>query len=133
MCWRSCGSEAGQSSSASSRVLEELSRILPLRPLDLGDAMRRFEFDGKEYAVFEIDLNPPEGLEGLTPAEREVAEQLVGGWTYAQIARAGKKSVNTVGKHAARIYKKLGVRGRWELARALGASQGRINVSNGVP
>jgi DNA-binding NarL/FixJ family response regulator len=95
--------------------------------------MRCFEFEREEYAVFEIDLIPSVGFEGLTRTEREVAGLLVHGLSYAQIARAGTKSVSTVGKQAARIYKKLAVNGRFELARVLSASHGSFNGSKLAP
>jgi DNA-binding CsgD family transcriptional regulator len=57
----------------------------------------------------------------LTARERSVADALVGGLTRTQVASALGISVNTVGTLSLRIYRKLGVRTRLELAHAMQA------------
>jgi predicted ATPase/DNA-binding CsgD family transcriptional regulator len=57
-----------------------------------------------------------EGWDSLTPVERRVAEHAAAGMTNPEIARAVFVSRSTVKAHLSRIYPKLGVRGRVELA-----------------
>ena len=53
---------------------------------------------------------------GLTPAEREVALQLLKGQSHKQIAHATGRSERTVRQHAVEIYQKSRLSGRAELA-----------------
>jgi DNA-binding CsgD family transcriptional regulator len=53
---------------------------------------------------------------GLTPAEREVALQLLQGKSHKEIAAATGRSERTVRQHAATAYEKAGLGGRAELA-----------------
>jgi DNA-binding CsgD family transcriptional regulator len=55
----------------------------------------------------------------LTPAERRVAELVAEGQTNREVAAALIVSEHTVESHLRRIYRKLGVRSRAELARRL--------------
>ena len=52
----------------------------------------------------------------LTPAEREVAVQLLKGLGHKQIAAATGRSERTVRQHAVAVYDKSGLQGRAELA-----------------
>jgi DNA-binding CsgD family transcriptional regulator len=56
------------------------------------------------------------GAWGLTPAEREVAVQLLRGRSHKEIASATGRSERTVRQHAAAAYQKAGLGGRAELA-----------------
>ncbi len=58
-------------------------------------------------------------VEGLTPAERRVADLVAQGRTNPEVARALFLAERTVASHLTRIYAKLGVRSRTELARRL--------------
>ena len=58
--------------------------------------------------------------EELTPREREVALLAAGGLSSAEIAERLVVSVRTVDNHLQRVYGKLGIGGRHELADALG-------------
>jgi DNA-binding CsgD family transcriptional regulator len=60
------------------------------------------------------------GPESLTPSERGVAELAAGGLTTNQVAKALFVSRKTVEFHLRHIYRKLDVRSRAELARAMG-------------
>ena len=64
----------------------------------------------------------------LTPTEARVAELVASGHTNHEVAEALFVSVRTVESHLGRIYRKLGLRSRTELARATlpasGAAQG---------
>ena len=61
----------------------------------------------------------------LTAAEQRVADQIAGGATSREAAAALFVSVRTVETHVASIYRKLGVRTRAELTRALSGRPGR--------
>jgi DNA-binding CsgD family transcriptional regulator len=56
---------------------------------------------------------------GLTPAEQRVAELVVRGSTNREVAAALFLAERTVETHLSRVYAKLGVRSRTELARVL--------------
>jgi DNA-binding CsgD family transcriptional regulator len=58
-------------------------------------------------------------IEGLTPAERRVADLVAGGQTNREVAAALFLGERTVAGHLTHIYAKLGVRSRTELARRL--------------
>jgi DNA-binding NarL/FixJ family response regulator len=57
--------------------------------------------------------------DGLTPAERRVAELVVKGGTNREVAAALFLAERTVEAHLSHVYAKLGVRSRTELARVL--------------
>jgi DNA-binding CsgD family transcriptional regulator len=59
---------------------------------------------------------PETGWDSLTPAEHDLIRYVAEGCTNAQIGERLFISVNTVKKHLSRIYLKLGVEGRAELA-----------------
>ena len=58
-------------------------------------------------------------VEGLTPAERRVADLVASGRTNAEVAAALYLAERTVSSHLTRVYAKLGVRSRTELSRRL--------------
>ena len=58
-------------------------------------------------------------VEGLTPAERRVADLVAQGRTNAEVAAALFLAERTVASHLTHVYAKLGVRSRTELARKL--------------
>jgi DNA-binding CsgD family transcriptional regulator len=58
--------------------------------------------------------------DGLTPAERRVADLVANGRTNAEVAATLFLAERTVASHLTRVYAKLGVRSRTELARKLG-------------
>jgi DNA-binding CsgD family transcriptional regulator len=55
----------------------------------------------------------------LTEAERRVAEMVASGHSNREVARELFMAVRTVEAHLSRTYRKLGIRGRTQLARAL--------------
>jgi DNA-binding CsgD family transcriptional regulator len=59
----------------------------------------------------------------LTPTERRVAELVADGHSNPQIAASMFISVKTVEANLTRIYRKLGLRGRVDLARSLGSGE----------
>jgi DNA-binding CsgD family transcriptional regulator len=60
--------------------------------------------------------------DNLTPAEQEVARLVAGGATNREVAARLSISPRTVEAHLGRIYRKLGVRGRSQLAASYEAS-----------
>jgi DNA-binding CsgD family transcriptional regulator len=58
-------------------------------------------------------------IDGLTPAERRVADLVAAGHTNREVAAALFLGERTIASHLTRIYAKLGVRSRTELARRL--------------
>jgi DNA-binding CsgD family transcriptional regulator len=61
--------------------------------------------------------------DGLTAAERRVAVLVAEGRTNREVAAALYLGERTVASHLTRVYAKLGVRSRTELARRLGAEE----------
>jgi ATP/maltotriose-dependent transcriptional regulator MalT len=76
-----------------------------------------------EREISASGLRPSRGAarvgEGLTPQERAVAELVARGLTNREVAAELVVSAKTVEHHLSRIYSKLGVRSRTELAIAL--------------
>jgi DNA-binding CsgD family transcriptional regulator len=60
---------------------------------------------------------------GLTPTERRVAELVAEGHTNKEVADALFVSLRTAESNLTRVYQKLGIRSRTELARSLAAPQ----------
>jgi DNA-binding CsgD family transcriptional regulator len=67
---------------------------------------------------------------GLTPTEAQVATLVAAGGSNKEVAAALFVTVNTVEAHLSRVYKKLGVRSRNQLARALAEHD---PVASGLP
>ncbi|MEA2177739.1 MAG: hypothetical protein QOG77_1036, partial [Solirubrobacteraceae bacterium] len=68
-----------------------------------------------------VPVSTPAG-DGLTPSERRVAERAAAGETNREIAAALFITVKAVEWHLGNTYRKLAVRGRGELAGALGST-----------
>jgi DNA-binding CsgD family transcriptional regulator len=64
--------------------------------------------------------------EGLTAAERRVADLVAEGRTNAEVAAALFLAERTVASHLTHVYAKLGVRSRTELARKLAETAGKV-------
>jgi DNA-binding NarL/FixJ family response regulator len=64
----------------------------------------------------------PPSSEGLTPTEQQIADLVARGLTNRAVAGHLFLSVNTVESNLKRIFRKLGVRSRTELARHLDGS-----------
>jgi DNA-binding CsgD family transcriptional regulator len=67
-----------------------------------------------------IPASAAHGRHQLSPREVEVAQALATGLTRAEVAKALGVTANTVGTLSTRIYRKLGVKTRLQLARAIG-------------
>ena len=109
------------------------------RPRDardpLTDALRAFEDLGagpwaerarRELAAAGARVNPqaPRTKSALSPQEARIALAVADGNTNAEVASQLFLSVKTVEFHLSSIYRKLGVRSRGGLAKALSAAQG---------
>jgi DNA-binding CsgD family transcriptional regulator len=79
----------------------------------------RVEVKPVETDLFLLEVLAQHGLDRLTPAERRVAEQLANGLTYKQTARELGIAVSTVTNHANRIYRKLKIGNKVQLAQKL--------------
>jgi DNA-binding CsgD family transcriptional regulator len=62
---------------------------------------------------------PATGVDELTPSERRIAEMARSGLSNPEIAQELFLTVKTIEMHLTRTYRKLGIRGRAELAAAL--------------
>ena len=73
---------------------------------------------GEEIALALVTYAPGDAarLPTLTPAERAVVAALLAGHSNDEIARARGTALRTVANQVARIFKKMGVRSRAELA-----------------
>lgn len=78
------------------------------------------ELEGDEVVALRAPLGRGEAFDALSPAEREVADAVLRGDSNRTIAAARATSVRTVANQLASIYRKLGVRGRTELAARVG-------------
>ena len=88
------------------------------RRLSLADAVR-------EASSSPLCTKPTEGWATLTAREREVAELVAQGLTNPEIAERLKITRETVKTHVSNTFAKLGVTGRWELAREVRYRTGR--------
>jgi DNA-binding CsgD family transcriptional regulator len=70
----------------------------------------------KALAGLAVEIDAQLRRWGLTPAEREVAVQLLKGRSHKEIAASSGRSERTVRQHAAAAYAKAGLGGRAELA-----------------
>jgi len=59
------------------------------------------------------------GVEALTASERRVAELAAEGLTNREVAQALYLSENTIQTHLKSVFRKLGIRSRSQLTRAL--------------
>jgi DNA-binding CsgD family transcriptional regulator len=84
--------------------------------------------DRAEAELGRIGLRPP-APSGLTAGEERVAELVAAGRTNREVADALFISIKTVDSNLSRIYRKLGVRSRTELARKLPTKNGPVSAS----
>ncbi len=81
---------------------------------------RSADLAGRAGGIYTPVLARGAGVEPLTPREREVALLASAGVRSREIGERLHLSTRTVDTHLARVYRKLGVSGRAELAPALG-------------
>lgn len=93
------------------RTVHLLRLLVPVLEPSLVDTAARAEPEGVPVAAVG---------QSLTAREREVAGLVAGGWSNADIARALTMSQATVKTHLTKIYAKVGVRTRTQLAVVLG-------------
>jgi DNA-binding CsgD family transcriptional regulator len=77
-----------------------------------------------DFVVFSFPLAdrvlPDHLMTLLTPAEREVANLLIGGANNSAVAKSRRRSLHTVVNQIASIYRKLNINSRSELMRLAG-------------
>lgn len=71
---------------------------------------------GEDLLVISIAAESDERGPELTPAERDIARDVLAGCSTAEIARRRERSPRTIANQLASIYRKLGVSSRAELA-----------------
>ena len=88
-------------------------------PMPAGMSARSVEVGGEEYLILSLPV-PSWTVPGyLTQAERSIALAMLRGATNQQIAHERKCSIRTVDNLIARIFAKVGVASRIELAHRL--------------
>lgn len=113
----SAARRAGQRSEAR-RHLDEARRLFD----EMGAVVWRRRCDDE---VARLGGRRSADSDELTPTERQIAELVASGMTNPEVAGAVFVSVRTVEAHLTRIYRKLGIRSRSALARALADSPPR--------
>ena len=78
-----------------------------------------------EASIGPLRTRPADGWPSLTERQREVAELVAKGLTNPEIAERLVITRETVKTHLSNIFSKLGVTGRWELAREVRYRTGR--------
>ncbi len=104
-----------------SGVKREIGRDLSSTP-PTGLRVAELHSDGQIFLVFShptTDLPVPECL---ASGEADVVRRILRGQSSEEIARARGTALRTVANQLASIYRKLGVRGRLELASMLARS-----------
>jgi DNA-binding NarL/FixJ family response regulator len=76
-----------------------------------------FQLGGDEFLLLTFPCQRSD-FSGLTPAEQEIASQLLSGRSYRQVARQRGSTYGTVANQIRSIFRKLQVHSRSELARA---------------
>ena len=109
---RAVNARAKRFSQADLSFLDAAGRWLGL-VMDRGDLLRRLD-DGDRAGV--VDGATSQRLSNLTPTQREVAWLIVGGFTDAQIAQWLAISAGAVDGHVQRIFDRLDVRSRTQVA-----------------
>ena len=77
------------------------------------------ELSGEHYVVLSHPSLPQTALLGLSDVESTIARAVAAGQTNEEVATGRGRSVFTVQNQLARIYKKLGISSRAELAALL--------------
>ena len=90
------------------------------------EAARELRRRGRKSGARRRRAPGTEGIAGLSGREREVAELVALGRTNKQIAAELFLSEKTVESHMTRLFGKLGVRSRAEVAEAVGRERGDV-------
>ena len=109
------GNQSHDSSSTDMRTYGLLVRVLDLASDPLPQPNIKFTRGGSVPAT----ATDAKARNGLAPRERQVADALAAGLSRPEIAKQLGLSPNTVVTVSGRVYRKLGVRNRAELVRAM--------------
>jgi DNA-binding NarL/FixJ family response regulator len=102
---------------ATRRARDRTTRSPPLQPPgDLHAASLRI--GGETLFVLSQPVLDGRSFPDLTAAEANIVAALLSGLSNAEIARARRRSVRTIGNQVASIFRKLGVASRAELLAA---------------
>lgn len=74
---------------------------------------------GGSYVAIRVDRSAAPFLDALSQANRDVAERLIEGQSYQEIAAERRTSIRTVANQVAASFRHLGLSGRLELLRRL--------------
>jgi predicted ATPase/DNA-binding CsgD family transcriptional regulator len=117
--WERARYEADLALVSRSLTAEELQAVLAVgRAMSLADAVA-------EASAAPLRTRPADGWHTLTHREQEVAQLVAEGLTNPEIAERLVIARETVKTHVSNIFSKLGITGRWELAREVRYQTGR--------
>jgi DNA-binding CsgD family transcriptional regulator len=117
--WESARYEADMALVSRSLPAEELKRAFAEgQALSLADAVA-------EASLAPVRMRPADGWPTLTQRQQEVAQLVAEGLTNPEIAERLVITRETVKTHLSNIFSKLGIAGRWELAREVRYRTGR--------
>lgn len=87
-----------------------------------GLAVARFALGPDEFAWLSFELPEVALPKNLTPAEADVARAVLEGKSNQEIATQRGVSLRTIANQLQTIFRKVGVRSRWELIHVCGGS-----------
>ncbi len=104
--------------STAEQVAEDAAELPP----PTGSTAHTVQLGGDEYLVLSVPIPTWQMPDCLTSAERAVAMLVLGGLTNEEVARKRRTSTHTIANQIARIFAKLGVASRIELAHRLAST-----------
>ena len=108
--------------------MQQVLRSRPAVPADRQHAGMVTQARGTTMAILSmVPPRVPDILSVLTPKEREVTEFICMGYTNKDIAKIMFISENTVKDHTKKIYPKMGVHSRFELATLVSKNRSEDN------
>ena len=108
------------------RHLERVRDALDSASRELREA--RSEYDSMRSIVLQAEHTAKlaTSLTILTRQEYRIAQLAASGRGYAEVAAAASISLHTVKSHMKRVFRKLGVHSRWELAQRMSTPSGDV-------
>jgi DNA-binding CsgD family transcriptional regulator len=108
------------------RHLERVRDALDSASRELREA--RTQYHAMRSIVLEAEqaAKSATSLTVLTRQEYRIAQLAASGRGYSDVAAAASISPHTVKSHMKRVFRKLGVHSRWELARRMSIPQGDV-------
>ncbi|MBX3192404.1 MAG: helix-turn-helix transcriptional regulator [Labilithrix sp.] len=120
----------------SSSIMQILRKLRLSRRVDLASLLDPARMDrldirvaGRELGVLTMDTGPRGRIaEALSTAELDVATHVARGWTNARIAEERQVSPHTVANQLRRIFAKLEIKSRAQLARLVASPEEKSDV-----